>query len=80
MPAPVQQPKLDPAPVLDALTPQLGALVQGKGVTMFVIIARDPQTGATRVLASNGAMEDLRDITAEKFGFSDGSETGWGEG
>lgn len=74
-----QQPPKDPAPVLDALTPKLGPLVQAAGVKHFVIIARDPQTGATRVLASAGAMEDLRDITAEKFGFSDGSETGWGE-
>jgi hypothetical protein len=74
-----QPPQQDPAPILDALTPKLGPLVLGAGVKSFIIIARDPQTNATRVLASPGAMEDLRDITAEKFGFSDGSETGWGD-
>jgi hypothetical protein len=72
-PAPPQQ----PAPVLDPLSPRLGQMVQAAGVKSFVIVARDPQTGATRVLASAGAMEDLRDTVAEKFGLADGSETAW---
>jgi hypothetical protein len=70
-------PPLAPAPTLDRLTPQLGQFVQQAGVQMFVILARDPQTGNTRVLASNGAMDDLRDLAAEKFGLSDGSDTAW---
>jgi hypothetical protein len=72
-----QPPAPQPAPVLDALTPKLGQMVQAAGVTMFVILARDPQTGATRVLASKGAMNDLQDLAAEKFGLADGSETAW---
>ncbi len=76
MPAPAAPPP-PPAPTLDALTPQLGALVQKSGVTSFVILARDPKTGNTRCFASNGAMDDLRDLAAEKFGLSDGSETAW---
>lgn len=66
-----------PAPVLDQLAPRLSQIVQQAKVTSFAIVARDPQTGALRVYASPGAMEDLREIVSEKWSFTDASETGW---
>jgi hypothetical protein len=66
-----------PAPVLDPLAAQLSLLVKQSGVASFVLIGRDPRSGALRVYASPGAMDDLREIVSEKFQLGDGSETAW---
>jgi len=68
---------------LDQFCAQAGNFAQRLGIASVVIVARDPETGETKTVASPGAMDDLKPTVAAKFGLSAGglgdadAETGW---
>ncbi len=62
---------------LDAYIQQCSQLAQQMGIKEIVLVARDPQTGDTRLVASPGAKESLRGVVATQMDFSDAVEIGW---
>lgn len=69
---------------LEQFCSMTGSVAQRLGITSVVIVARDPETGETKTVASPGAMDDLKPTVAAKFGLSAGgglgdadAETGW---
>jgi len=68
--------------MIDQFLAQVSALAQRSGIRSMVIGVRDPQSGATKVLTTAGAVEDLKEAVAQKFGLSDPAhaetEIGWG--
>jgi len=66
---------------MDKFQQEIGVLAQKYGIKSMVVVVRDPVTKKATLFASQGAKEDLKELIAEKLGFSDGSdesETGWG--
>jgi len=68
-----------PTSLLAQFAVQCSNAAQRLGIKTVVIAARDPVTNQTDVIASPGAMEDLRPVLGEKLGLNgpDESETAW---
>lgn len=70
-----------PSQIVNQFVQQASALAARAGIQMVVIIVRDPHLpNEPLVVASKGAIDNLRDIVAVKFNLGepdDGSMTGW---
>lgn len=66
-------------PVLDAMMREFERIALKYRVTTLVVAGFDPQTRQPRLFASPNALNDLRELAAEKFQLSlvDESTTGW---
>jgi hypothetical protein len=66
------------SPVLDQFVATCGQAATRLGIQHVVIVARDPQTGEIRFVASPGAKDEFHGFVADKLGLDGGSDTGWG--
>lgn len=73
MPTPPRQPPQ--TPTLDGFVQQIGALAQQLGINVLVIVGKDPVTNEQKLYGAKPAMEEVRDLVGEKFGFY--GETSW---
>ena len=66
---------------MDQFLAAVSQLAQRSGIRSMVIGCRDPQSGSVKVLTTAGAVEDLKEAVAQKFGLSDPAhaetEVGW---
>lgn len=69
---------IPPSPGAQAFLNAVGALAQKYNVKTLVITLIDPGDGRQKLFGAPQALNDLRDVTAEKFGLFDGGDTGWG--
>jgi hypothetical protein len=62
---------------LDRFLVMCGNAAKQLGITNVVIAARDPASNAAKLVASQGSMDDLKPLIAEKFGLETPPDTSW---
>lgn len=77
MPAPQQMPQQPSSQTLDTFMKAASQLAVNLGIQTLIIVLQCPKTAEQRFIASPGAKEALRSYVAGKYGFEDGSDTGW---
>jgi hypothetical protein len=66
-------------PKLDTFIAQCSRIAQQQGIKEVIIAGRDPGTEETRLVASPGARDSLREAIAQEMQFEDGGMVGWPE-